>query len=253
MNEVELFFAPERLWSALPIAARVVGFASLAPGIGAAVPSIRYRMGLAAVLGLVLIPAALARATPAVSTGAETAAWFLANLGWGLFLGLALKMALVATEWAALLAERQLGLLPGTTLEDQTALWGLSQLYQIATMALLLTLGCHRVLVAALLDDSLRTTGNQPADLIMDAAALLTRACWMALQIAAPVLVVLLGARLASGMLGRLLPQLSAPGFWIPAQIVLGLVLIFLSIALLAPSVEGYRDFLWQRVVADLN
>lgn len=227
-----------RLWTALPVVARVAGFAALAPRIASTGSAIQYRIGLALITGLLLMPCAVAVEPHGAPGSPEVVGWLLPHLAVGLSLGFALRMVFLAAEWAAVLVEAQLGLPPSIQIEEETASDGLSKLYQLMALAMFLSLGSHRLLVSSLLDDTLIARGTGTVDLVFAVAAQLMRACWIALCIAAPVVMVLLGTRVAAGMVARVLPQFSAPSLLTPLQIALGFVLLLLSLVMLAPSIE---------------
>ena len=187
-------------------------------------------------MGLVWMLVPFVAATTSNGDAPDWAGLLISELVTGLVIGFALRAVVTGIVLATQLIDQQLGFPSATDLEDDLTGSALGRLCQLTALALFLSMGGHRLIVAALLDasatrEALRGHGY---GLLDRTAGLLTEACWLAVRIAAPVVFALVTSSLTVGMITRLLPQCNGVVLALPAQITLGLVLVFLSLTAVA-------------------
>jgi flagellar biosynthetic protein FliR len=159
---------------------------------------------------------------------------FIAEAVTGVLIGLLLRCVIGTAALAAQLVEQQLGLPGNPDTEDEHASTTLGRLYQLTATAVFFGLGGHCMVVAGLLDlapngalsitDALHELTDRTATLALASIAL-------ALRLAAPVVLALLTANLAVGMIARVMPQFAGPSVAAPVQMAVGLVLVLVSLA----------------------
>jgi flagellar biosynthetic protein FliR len=212
----------------LPVIARAAGFAALAPTFDSGNGGLKLRAAVAVLLTLLLAPGAVA---PAGISGADAAIALLAQLATGLVCAFALRVMVMAITLATGLIEQQMGFAHGGDSEDGADAAAPSRLYQLAAIALFLTLGGHRLLIAGLLDaPAIELSHLNANDLLEHVLAPLAQACWLALRVAGPLVLALACVNTAAGLIARVLPQFTGVAPALPVQIALGLVLMLLSL-----------------------
>ena len=120
-----------------------------------------------------------------------------------------------------------------------------STLFRLVALVVFLSIGGHRQLLAALLGtfDVVPVGGVVSVDGLLPAVVSLLGVSFMlALKVAAPVLVALLLATVAMGLLQRTLPQCHILSTGLPVRAMLGLVVMALSLAGVAWAVEAAWD-----------
>jgi len=226
----------------LPLAARVAGLLLVAPIFGSAVIPIRLRLLTALVLAVAVAgqiapsPAPASIGELAVTCGLELALG--AAIGWAaalIFAGVELAAAHVATQMGVSLGEA----LGGAGDEGGSPV---AAAYRIIAIAAFLLIGGHRELLGALLD-TLRIVPvgglAVKAGAVAAAAALLKASFVLALKVAAPVLIAMLLATVAMGLLYRALPSCHILSTGLPVRAMLGLLVMALSVAGVAWAVQA--------------
>jgi flagellar biosynthetic protein FliR len=183
---------------------------------------------LAVVLGLIIATSDPEESRPAAIAGLAPA--ILIELAIGFVLGLGLRLMISALQLVAQLVELQIGF---SMFEEAGANGSaLRRLYTLTTIALFLAASGHRMIVTAILDVpnalGLFTGDATGSELIF---RLITAAWCLALNAALPLIVALSAVHLSSAMIARVVPQFGLTGVAVPIQLVIGLILIFVSVS----------------------
>jgi flagellar biosynthesis protein FliR len=216
-------------WSLARALVRAGGFVCLLPAFGIVGRGLRPRVLLAAVLALVI--ASVQQSSVGAPQPREMVATVGAELANGLALGFTLRIVLSAVQIVAHLVEQQVGL---TSLGDADEESGsaMDRLYQIINLAVFLCLSGHRSVIAALLQVAdVPSVPNDPV-IWTDAAVRLITASWhLAIQSILPLVISLVTAQLAGGMIARVVPQVGGLAVTVPVHLVVGFILVLLSLA----------------------
>jgi flagellar biosynthetic protein FliR len=230
---------------------RIAALVMVAPVLGSAEVSMRFRVGLAVLLAVLVAPLELAKSTALP----EAPLQLLVLAGGEALVGLSLGLGVLVLYSAAQLAGRLISQTSGMQLAevfDASVGAGMpvfSKLLSLATLAVFLTIGGHRRLLEALLDTFARLpVGQSRASQTITAATtdVLAESFSLGIRAAAPALVALLLATLILALAGRTLPQLNviAMGFGANAFVALVAVSVSLGAACwvlqdaLAPALE---------------
>jgi flagellar biosynthesis protein FliR len=235
------YVEPLQLVTGLLVFVRVLGVFATAPVFAHAhVPS-PIKACMAAMISLVLLPAASAP-PPGLCTDVLTLASAVAREALvGLIMGFAVTLLFLAVQLAGELIDVQMGFgmaaVMDPLLNTQASLIAQFQ-YLVATLMFLATNGHHALIVA--LSDSLRLVplasahpGPAVAGSALDAVAHLFL---LGVHLGAPVLLALVLTDLALGLLGRTLPQMNLLLVGMPAKILVGLAMLLLSLPSFVPA-----------------
>ncbi len=236
----------------LPVAARVGGLMLVAPVFGHQAVPARLRVLLALVVAVAAVGTAAAPAAAPPANLGELAVVCALELARGAGIGWAASLVFAGVELAAAHVAAQMGVSLGEVLggSDGGGHFGPSEgeaapvvaAYRVLAAAAFLLIGGHRDLLGAVLD-TLRIVpvgaGAPPGGAIAAAAALLTASFVLALKVAAPVLLALLLATVALGLLHRALPGCHTLSTGLPARALLGLLAMALGLAGAASAVRA--------------
>jgi len=225
------------------VLARILGLCLTAPAL--AIPELdwRFRLGLAAILGMVIGPVLEPMIVPPAVWSGTVQAMVLEVLTGGV-LGWSAALIVAGARLAGELVSAQAGLSTATLLDPDTgeAQTPLGRLYGWIALAVFLALDGPLVLVRALVE----SYNVVPAGwlLISDETALLAfgqvgRALELALQAAAPPALALILAGIVLGWLSRAAPSLPFVALALPIRSFLGIVLVVLSLATLAVTLSS--------------
>jgi flagellar biosynthetic protein FliR len=221
-------------WSMLRALARAGGFAAVLPSFGLAGRGVRSRVLLAVVLTFVITTSNQSASERPRTQDAIVA--MSAELAIGFALGFTLRVVLSAIQMIAQLVEQQVGL-PRLGDADDDDGSALSRLYQIVSLAVFVSLSGHRAVIAALLHVPDAGLIARDAVTWTEILVRLVTAAWcLAIQSALPLVLSLLTAQLAAGMIARILPQLGGSAITMPMHVFVGLALILLSLATVSLS-----------------
>lgn len=226
-----------------PGALRVAGLVWFAPGLGSERVPPQVRLFLALGLAVVVVPVAVTE--PVVPEGLEQFIILcLAELAFGMALGLSLAALLEAFRLGGELLDLQMGLSVATLFDSSTAQQSglLGTIYYLLAVVLLMQADAHHLLLRGVVA-SFRITpvGTLCADPgLQQVMTDLTRSMLiMGLTVAAPVMVALLLADLGLGLVARAVPQVNVFLVGIPAKIALGLAIAVASAPLLGPQLRA--------------
>ncbi len=217
------------------VLARVGCACMLLPLVGEAEVPTTIRAGFALALVLLLLPVVLPLLPAAPPQPLLVAAMVGAEILTGLWLGWLARLVLLALPLAgqvtALLIGQSSVLQPDPALGANTA--ALGRLLSVAAPVLVLTTGLYALPLAALSGSYAVIAPGAllpPSDTLQGVVAAVGDMFALALRLSAPFLLAGLGWQTASAMLGRLAPQLQVMALAVPAQVMLGLLLLALLI-----------------------
>jgi len=159
---------------------------------------------------------------------------------------------------AAAHAAQQMGLALGELFDPAGGEGGgpARRLFWILAVVIFLAIGGHRVVLGGLLETfrAVPPSAVLPAQAVLETAAGLLKASFeLGLKIASPILVAMLLASVALGMLQKSMPQCNLLSVGLPARVLVGLVLLAASIAVMVPlletalgAVSGELSALWR-------
>ena len=225
------------LTTALLVLARVAGLLVAAPLFGHLMVPKRVRAGLAAMIALALVPA-VAGMGPAPTPPASV--WDLGGMltvetAIGVLLGSVAQFLFAGVQLGGQLAGMQMGFGLSNLIDPQShaQLTIVAQWQQLMAFLIFLVLDIHHLLIAALLA-SFHTV---PVGGLLISAAGLRGTVVLAgeifaigVRIAAPVMVALLLANAALGVLARTIPQLNVFVVGFPVNVGVGLLMLGASL-----------------------
>jgi flagellar biosynthetic protein FliR len=229
-------FLPANLFAALLIFARIGSAMMLLPGFGEIYVPQRYRLLLAMILSVLMLPI-LAPLLPALpSSPSELLLLLGAEVAVGLFIGTLTRFVLAGLETAGHVVSIQTGLSNAVIFNPMQATQSAipSALYAALGVLLIFLTDMHHLMLRGLLDSyMIFTPGKLPPieDLSQTIAHAAAGSFRLALEMAAPFIVLGTVFFVALGLIGRLVPQLQVLFVSQPLQIMGGLLLFGIVIA----------------------
>jgi flagellar biosynthetic protein FliR len=227
--------APDQVWAAGLIFARVGSVVMLMPGVGEPAVPPRVRLAFALILSLSLTPLLAAKLPALPADIGGMAGWMIRETITGLMIGALLRVMLGALAVAGEIISLQTTLSfaqtanplqaqPGTTIASFLGLLGVT---------LVFATGLHHAFIAAIVNSyDLFSTSRQV--MTQDAAELAVRttsqAFLVGVQLAAPVMVFSLVFTAATGLIARAMPQFQVFFVATPLTVLLGLSVFALSL-----------------------
>lgn len=237
-------------WPLFLVFARLGSALMLTPGFGEHQVTARLRLLLALALSLLLAPALPAAWPPLPPQPLALLAPLAREIVVGLLIGLSARLALTALHVGGSLLALQSGLSSAAMLDPNEGLQSMlpASFLTAAALALLFAAGFHHLILRGLA----ASYAILPAGTGLDLAAageLLARLGGMAIAIgfrlAAPLIVAGLVVNLALGVLGRMVPSLPLLSLALPAQLLLAMLVIELSLPeAMALFAQGLKDTL---------
>ena len=220
---------------------RVGGIFLAAPALAESVMPIRLRVLLAVVIALAVVGRVAQPAGPMGAAALLAAAG--GELLIGAMIGLAARVILSGVEMGAFHISQQLGLSLGEVFDPSSGVGGdpVRRLFELLAVVVFLGVGGAGMVLSALIRTFQAVplaAPAQPGGLLDLAVMLLGASLVLALKVAAPVLLAMLLATAALGMLQKTLPQCNILTVGLPARALLGLALMGLSLAGLGYLVE---------------
>jgi len=211
-----------------------------APPFGALYTPVPVKIGLSVVLGVVLapsidVPGAVAVAPLAIILAREAAI--------GLALALSVRVLMAGAELAGQLAGFQLGFSYAATVDPQTGARNsvVAGLYTSLVLLTFLGIDGHHALLRALADSYRELPiglGHIGGGLATQTANLLGLLFVFGTQVAAPVVIVLLVAEVAIGLVSRVAPALNMMVIGFPVRLIAGLVALAAAIGVVPAVVS---------------
>jgi flagellar biosynthetic protein FliR len=244
---VDAFATADQVWAGALIFARIGAILMLLPGFGEAYVSPRIRLSLALVLSLALWPM-VAGSLPAlpVSLGGMVG-WLIREVTTGLMIGFLLRLLMAALSTAGEVMSLQTTLSfaqtanplqaqPATTLAAFLTLFGVAMIFATNT---------HHLFIAGLLGSYDVVRPAAPL-VIEDFTTLAIRTVsgsfLLGVQLAAPVIVFSIIFNLATGLVGRIMPQFQVFFVSTPLNVLFGLSIFALSLGVIGTVfIDRYR------------
>lgn len=237
----------DQVWQGALIFARIGAVLLMLPGVGESYVPPRIRLSLALVVSLCLWPV-IAGALPALpATLGGMAGWIIREVVVGLMIGALLRAFTSALSTAGEIVSLQTTLSfsqtanplqaqPGTTIAAFLMLLGTTLIFATNT---------HHLFIAGLVGSYELIAPVRPlvmGDFATLAVKTIGDAFLLGVQLSAPVLVFALIFNLASGLVGRVMPQFQVFFAAAPLSIILGLSVFALSLGVLGTVfIDRYR------------
>ncbi|MFI4964099.1 MAG: flagellar biosynthetic protein FliR [Caulobacterales bacterium] len=247
---MEHYATAQQVFAGGLIFARLGAIVMLIPGFGESFVPVRIRLSLALLLALVLFPVVGGTVPPIPADVSGVALAVIKETAIGLMIGTILRMFMSSLAVAGELVSIQTTLgfaqtanptqaAPSTTLGTFLGLMGL---------VLIMTTNLHHLFLSAIVRSYtiFPFTRNLP---LGDANALaiqtVSRSFALGLQLAAPVVAFSLIFNIATGLVGRVMPQFQIFFVASPLMVLLGLSIFALSLGLIGIVwIDHYRDLL---------
>jgi flagellar biosynthetic protein FliR len=215
--------------SFLVLVSRIGGIVAAFPMLGGRTVPHQIKIALVVMLGIALSP--LIRLPQLSQDAFEMTAGLASELLIGLMIGLAVRLVFGALEVAGDLIGVQMGFGAVQLLDPMTAQHSsvISEYFRIIAMLVFLSLNAHMVVVAAIVS-SYETIPPFGAALGEEVLQLSQHMFVVALQLAAPVLVVIILINILLAMLGRAVVQINVFVLSFPITILGGLLVLGLAL-----------------------
>ena len=246
---MEAFSAPEQLWAGALVFVRVGAIVMLLPGLGEMAVPPRVRLAFAFVLGLVLTPLVSPTLPGLPETVGGMGAWVLREVIIGLFIGAILRTMMSALAVAGEIVSLQTTLAFAQTANPLQAQPGstIASFLGLLGVTLVFATGLHHMFVAAIAQ-SYELFAPARRLIVEDAGALavqtMAQAFAVGVQLAAPVMVFAIVFNVATGLVGRVMPQFQIFFAATPLTVLLGLSVFALSL--------GTVGLVWLSAYSDL-
>lgn len=244
---------PASVNALLLLAFRLGGMLLIAPMFSSRTVPMMVRTSLLVVLTWFLAPVAVS-ATATAGAPTLTALNALTETMVGFAIGFGAAVLVAGAEAAGELLALSIGISGAAALDpiSHASIPVLGQFANLFALALLLSIDAH----VGMLDALAATLGFLPVGAAMEGAAgaaamvsLGTKLFLIGLQFAAPVIMVVMLANLALGVLSRAAPQMNILAVAFPVQIGLGLLALFASLPLIATFFTGW-DVVYDEVIS---
>jgi flagellar biosynthesis protein FliR len=223
---------------------------TMLPGFAEAYVAMRYRLLLAAAISFAVTPVVSSGLPQMPATVPELAILLLTEIGIGLFLGMAARLAISALQVAGSIVAMQIGLSSvlvfDPSSQQQGAITG-AWLAGVA-MTLIFVTDSHHLMLRALTDSyGVFHAGEIPP--IGDFSEAMTRlvadSFTLGVKISAPFLVFGFVFFLALGLIQRLMPQIQVFFVTQPLQIMFGMLILALTLSVgMGAFLEDFQDTL---------
>ena len=242
--------ASAEVFAAFLVFSRLGAAFSILPGIGETFVAMRARLLFAIAVSLVLAPA-VADTLPRLPASPITLIIIVCQeIGIGLFLGVVARTILAALQTAGMIVGFQTGLSSALVFDPsfngQSA--ATAAFMTMLGLVLIFATNSHHVMLSALADSyvSLPAGRLPPLDDMVSAIVRVTGDSFsLGVRIAAPFLVFGVVFFLGLGLLARLMPQIQVFFLAVPLQIVLGLGVMVITLALgMAVFLDSFRGVL---------
>ena len=219
--------------SFLVLISRIGGIVAAFPMLGGRTVPAQIKIALVVMLGVALSP--LIRLPPMSRDAIEMTAGLASELLIGLVIGLAVRLVFGALEVAGDLLGTQMGFGAVQLLDPMTAQHSsvISEYFRIIAMLVFLSLNAHMVVVAAIVSsyDTIPPFGARLSPALGEEVLQLSQHMFVtALQLSAPVLVVMLLINVLLAMLGRAVAQINVFVLSFPLTIAGGLLVLGLAL-----------------------
>ncbi|MFW5866291.1 MAG: flagellar biosynthetic protein FliR [Armatimonadota bacterium] len=230
----------------LPAGLRVVGLAAVAPGLSYQQAPAQTRVALAVSLAVVIAPVAATSPAP-IDEPTAYIALCVVELAFGLALGFVTSTVLEALRFGGEMLDLQIGLHAGQLFDPASGAHSglLSTAYYMLALVFFVTLDGHHWLLRGIAESfAIVPVGGMTlgADFAALVSKLGTSVLVLGLRIAGPVMVALLLADLAFGLVARAVPQINVFLVGIPAKMALGFTIAAIGIPMVLMNVQRISE-----------
>ncbi len=247
-------FATVNIWMLTLVMTRLGTMVSLLPGFGAAYVLPRYRLSLALVMSFMLLPVVSRYLPPMPDAVPLLALILVGEVIVGAFMALIAVVIISALQTAgtfmALFSSMANALVQDAISQQQSSV--IAGFLSILGITLIFATDMHHLMLRALVESFELFRPGQPlmfGDMSEVVARRVADAFELGLKMSAPMLVVAMAYYVTLGILGRLMPQLQVFFFGLPAQIMIqiwvlmvtlsGIMMVFLQV-----FQDSYASFL---------
>lgn len=245
---------PVSLFVFFAVFARAGSTIMLLPGFGETYVSPRARLAMALLVTLVIAPTLASRFSSVPQQTTALSLLIIGEVVIGLFLGTIARLLMSATASAGMIAAN-LSALANALIQDPTSAQQASIMGSFMTavaVVLIFVLDMHHLFLVAIVDsyDLFAPGAALPMD---DISQMITRVAadsfTLAARMAAPFVVVGIVFYLGLGLLAKLMPQMQVFFVAMPLQVAMGLMLMFLSLAVMMRTFIEEFEATWMLFV----
>jgi flagellar biosynthetic protein FliR len=249
---VSFLALPDQVYHSGLIFIRVASLVMLLPAVGEAVVPPRIRLGLALMLALCLGPIAGPTLPPIPATVGEMGGQVFKELFVGLMLGAVMQILQTALDIAGEIMSIETTLAFSQTANPAEAQPGasLASFLGLIGVALIFATNLDHLFIGAIARSYTLFPPTKPvmqADWTVMAVKTMSEAFALGIQLSAPVIVFSVVFNVATGLIGRLIPQFQIFFAATPLAVLLGLSVFMLSLGLIGMVwLQHYEIFLRQ-------
>lgn len=230
-----LAFDPTQYLGFAVIFARISGMMISAPLFGEGTIPVQVRVGLAFILSLVFVPVIATPNLPRNPAGPEIVLIMLAEVAVGVLIGATARLLMAGITMAGEIAGFQMGLAVANVFDptSNTQVSLIGQFKSNLALLLLVAMDGHHIFIRALVTSyrAVPAGGLGLSDgMFYHFTAMAGNLFLVGLQIGAPLIVSLLAANFAIGLIGRSVPQINIIVVGFPFTIAMGLIIMALGI-----------------------
>lgn len=244
---MEPYATSDQVWQGALIFARIGAVLMLLPGVGESYVPPRIRLSLALVVSLALWPVVSGVLPALPATVGGMAGWIIREVVVGLMIGALLRSFTTALSTAGEIVALQTTLAFAQTANPLQAQPGatLAAFLMLLGTTLIFATNTHHLFIAGLVGSYELLAPARPlitGDFAELAIRTLSDSFMLGVQLSAPLLVFALVFNLASGLVGRVMPQFQVFFAAAPLSIILGLSVFALSLGVLGTVfIDRYR------------
>jgi len=247
---MEHYATAQQVFAGGLVFARLAAIIMLIPGFGETFVPVRIRLSLALTLALVLFPVVGGAVPPIPAAVSGVAGAVIKETAIGLVIGTILRLFMSSLSAAGEIVSIQttLGFAQTANPTQAAPSTTLSTFLMLLGLVLIMTTNLHHLFLSAIVRSYTIFPFSKPFPLA-DANALavqtVSRSFALGLQLAAPVVAFSLIFNIATGLVGRVMPQFQIFFVSSPLMILLGLSIFALSLGLIGIVwIDHYRDLL---------
>lgn len=247
--QLEQFLVSE-LFAFLLIFTRIGSALMVLPGIGETYVSPRFRLPIAVMISLVLVPFLEPRLPPVPTSPLTLFVLLASELITGLFMGIMARMLVTVTHTVGMIMSYQSSLAAATMFDVSQASQGsgLGNFLGVTTVVILFATDLHHLMLAGLVDSYELLSPGQIlplGDMVQMMSTLVSECFKVAFKLSSPLIVSGLMIYLGAGLLARVMPNMQVFFVIIPPQIQISFAVITLT---LSGLFFWYIDFIEEKL-----
>lgn len=247
---MEHYATAQQVFAGGLVFARLAAIIMLIPGFGETFVPVRIRLSLALTLALVLFPVVGGAVPPIPAQVSGVAGAVIKETAIGLVIGTILRLFMSSLSAAGEIVSIQttLGFAQTANPTQAAPSTTISTFLMLLGLVLIMTTNLHHLFLSAIVRSYTIFPFSKPfplADSNALAVQTVSRSFALGLQLAAPVVAFSLIFNIATGLVGRVMPQFQIFFVSSPLMILLGLSIFALSLGLIGMVwIDHYRDLL---------